>query len=60
MILLARRRCGDEKATVRRAGLQLLEALLLMGIKGSGGAPPQSPGEADIQTIETATADPLV
>ena len=60
VILLARRRSNDEKATVRRAGLQMLELLLLMGVKGFGGAPVQLPCEADLDAIRSATADPLV
>ena len=60
VILLARRRSNDDKATVRRAGLQMLEMLLLMGVKGFGGAPVQLPCEADLDAIRSATADPLV
>ena len=59
-MLLSRRRARDEKATVRKSGLQLMEAILLMCVRGAGGAPPQLPTEADIEAIETATADPLV
>lgn len=60
LVLLSRRRARDEKATVRKSGLQLMEAILLMCVRGSGGAPPQLPTEADIEAIEVATADPLV
>ena len=59
LLSLARRRAGDEKAGVRRAGVQLLEALLLMRCAGAGGAAPEAPSEADIAAIEAATADPL-
>ena len=60
LVELARRRCGDEKAGARRAGLQLLEALLLMNASDNGGAKPQLPAAADVAAIEAATADPLV
>ncbi|KAF8073170.1 Ncapd3 [Scenedesmus sp. PABB004] len=56
---LVHRRCGDAKAAVRRGGLQLLEALLIM--RGSwAGYPRQLPGSADLSLLEAATADPLV
>ena len=60
LVSLARRRAGDEKAGVRKAGLQLLEQLLLMRGRGVGGAAPELPSEADIAAVEAATADPLV
>ncbi len=59
-MLLSRRRARDEKASVRKSGLQLMEAILLMCVRGAGGAPPQLPIESDIEAIEAATADPLV
>lgn len=57
---MARRRCLDEKAAVRKAGVQLLEALLLMRAHGTGGADPELPKEQDIRALEAATADALV
>ena len=61
LVQLARRRCGDEKAGARRAGLQLLEALLLMNASDKGGdAKARLPAAADVAAIEAATADPLV
>jgi hypothetical protein len=57
---LARRRARDEKAGVRKAGIQLLEALLLMRGRGFGGIAPEEPSGTDIQAVELATADPLV
>ena len=60
LVHMARRRCLDEKAAVRKAGVQLLEALLLMRAKGVGGADPELPNEQDIRTLEAATADALV
>lgn len=59
LVLLARRRARDEKATVRRSGLQLTEGLLLMRIRGDGGASPELPNQADIEVIEAATSHPL-
>ena len=60
LVHMARRRCLDDKAAVRKAGVQLLEALLLMRAKGLGGAPPELPCEQDIRALEAATADALV
>ena len=50
----------DDKAAVRKAGLQLLEALLMMRARGDGGADPELPSEQDIRALEAATADALV
>ena len=50
----------DEKAAVRKAGLQLLESLLMMRAQGCGGADPEMPSEQDIRALEAATADALV
>ena len=50
----------DEKAAVRNAGLQLLEALLMMRAQGAGGCDPELPTEQDIRALEAATADALV
>lgn len=50
----------DEKAAVRKAGLQLLEALLMMRAQGAGGCDPELPAEQDIRALEAATADALV
>ena len=60
LVHMARRRCMDEKAAVRKAGLQLLEALLMMRAQGAGGADPELPTEQDIRALEAATADALV
>ena len=60
LVHMARRRCMDDKAAVRKAGLQLLEALLMMRAKGLGGADPELPSEQDIRALEAATADALV
>ena len=60
LVHMARRRCTDEKAAVRKAGLQLLEALLMMRAQGAGGCVPELPTEQDICAIEAATADALV
>lgn len=57
---MARRRCLDDKAAVRKAGVQLMEALLLMRAQGLGGAAPELPCEQDIRALEAATADSLV
>lgn len=60
LLHVAQRRCLDEKAAVRKAGVQLLEALLLMRAKGLGGADMELPNEQDIRALEAATADALV
>lgn len=60
LVHMARRRCIDEKAAVRKAGLQLLEALLMMKAQGAGGCSPELPTEQDIRGLEAATADTLV
>ena len=60
VVHMARRRCVDEKAAVRKAGLQLLEALLMMRAQGAGGCDPELPAEQDIRALEAATADALV
>ena len=60
LVHMARRRCLDEKAAVRKAGVQLLEALLLLRAKGLGGADVELPNEQDIRALEAATADALV
>lgn len=56
----ARRRATDEKAAVRKAGLQLLEALLVLRASGAGGAPRELPTEDDIAAVEAAAGDALV
>jgi hypothetical protein len=56
---LVHRRCGDAKAAVRRGGLQLLEALLVMRASWQG-YPRQLPSTADLSLLEAATSDPLV
>ena len=50
----------DEKGTVRKSGMLLLEALLTMSVRGLGGAVPQLPTDGDLEAIEAATLDPLV
>ncbi|KAL0028583.1 hypothetical protein WJX79_003483 [Trebouxia sp. C0005] len=60
LVHMARRRCTDDKAAVRKAGLQLLEALLMMRARGAGGADVELPAEQDIRALEAATADALV
>ncbi len=60
LVHMARRRCMDDKAAVRKAGLQLLEALLMMRARGAGGADVELPTEQDIRALEAATADALV
>lgn len=59
-MLFSRKRARDEKGSVRKAGIQLMEALLLMAVRGTGGAAPQLPAASDIEAIELATLDPLV
>lgn len=60
LVHMARRRCMDDKAAVRKAGLQLLEALLMMRARGAGGADVELPTEQDVRALEAATADALV
>ena len=50
----------DEKGTVRKSGMLLLEALLVMIVRGVGGAARQLPAHGDLEAIEAATLDPLV
>ncbi|KAK9842050.1 hypothetical protein WJX81_006195 [Elliptochloris bilobata] len=67
---LAQRRCADDKAGARRAGVALLEAVLLLRAaddvpmsgtgRKSGGASAELPTAADLAAIEAAAADPLV
>ncbi len=57
---LARRRCSDDKAGVRRAAVQLLEALLLLRASGAGGTEAVAPSEADLEAVQHAAADPMV
>jgi len=59
LLRLARRRCADEKAAVRKAGVALLESLLRLRAAAPAHAR-ELPAEADIAAIEAATADPLV
>ena len=60
LILFARKRAVDEKGSVRKSGMLLLEALLIMCVRGLGGAAPQLPASGDLEAIEAATLDPLV
>jgi hypothetical protein len=59
LVRTARRRAADEKATVRKAGVALLEALLLL--RAAPPAPlPRLPSGPDIAALEAAARDPLV
>lgn len=60
MILFSRKRARDEKGSARKGGLQLLESLLLVNLRGIGGAALQNPTAEDLEIIEAATLDPLV
>ena len=60
LVELARRRCADDKAGVRKAAVQLLEALLLLRASGSGGAEAVLPSGTDVEAIQHAAADPMV
>ncbi len=60
LVLFARRRARDEKGSVRKSGMLLLEILLVMGVRGLGGASLQLPAVGDLELIEAATMDPLV
>ena len=60
LVGLARRFCTDEKAGVRKAGVQLLEALLLLRASGRGGAEAVLPSPVDVGAIQHAAADPMV
>lgn len=60
LILFARKRAVDKKGSVRKSGMLLLEALLLICVRGLGGAAPQLPAIGDLEAIEAATLDPLV
>lgn len=59
LVRTARRRAADEKAGVRKAGVALLEALLLLRA-----APPPPlqclPAAADVAALKAAACDPLV
>lgn len=55
----ARKRCRDDKAVVRKAALQLLEALLVLQASWQGRAP-VPPSTQDLGLIEAAAADALV
>lgn len=56
---LARKRCSDEKAGVRKAAAQLLEGLLLLRASGAGGAAIMLPSPADVAVVQAAAADSL-
>jgi hypothetical protein len=59
LVRTARRRAADEKATVRKAGIALLEALLLL--RATPPAPLQRlPSAWDVAALEAAARDPLV
>ena len=60
LLLFARKRARDEKASVRKSGIQLLDSLLTMSIRGAGGAASQAPSPGDLESIEIALSDPLV
>ncbi|GAB4813688.1 hypothetical protein N2152v2_000734 [Parachlorella kessleri] len=57
LLHLARKRCSDEKGQVRKAAVQLLEALLVMR---SAGVQRTLPQPKDMAAIEAATSDALV
>ena len=59
LVGLARRRCTDGKAGVRKAAVQLLEALLLLRASGAGGADVILPSAPDMETVQHAAADPM-
>lgn len=56
---LARKRCADEKAGVRKAAAQLLEGLLLLRASGAGSGPVVMPSPADVAVVQAAAADSL-
>ncbi len=60
LVGLARRRCTDSKAGVRKAAVQLLEALLLLRASGAGAADVILPSVPDLEAIQHAAADPMV
>ena len=60
LVGLARRRCADGKAGVRKTAVHLLEALLLLRASGAGGADVILPSGPDIEAIQHAAADPMV
>ena len=60
LVHMARRRCADDKAPVRKAGVQLLEVLLLLRAQSMGGAERKMPSQSDIAALEAATGDALV
>ena len=60
LVGLARRRCTDSKAGVRKAAVQLLEAVLLLRASGAGGADVILPSAPDLEAIQHAAADAMV
>ena len=59
MLALARKRCRDEKGTARKAGLELLEALMTAQL--SFDTQPQLPAwDTNRSTIAALASDPLV
>ncbi|EIE24970.1 hypothetical protein COCSUDRAFT_83663 [Coccomyxa subellipsoidea C-169] len=53
---LARKRCSDDKAGVRKAAAHLLEGLLLLRASGAGGAAVVLPSPADIAVVSVRKA----
>ncbi|KAK9803508.1 hypothetical protein WJX73_000161 [Symbiochloris irregularis] len=60
LISLAKRRAADDKATVRKAAVGLLEALLILRARGFGGSTSEAPTQGDLAAFEAACADALV
>jgi hypothetical protein len=66
LLRLARSRCADQKAGVRKAALQLLEAALLLRARAGASLGPRDGRLSEPMTpqdagaVEAAAADPLV
>lgn len=63
MLELARSRCSDDKAAVRRSGLLVLQSLLVLRAAQPGGhaeAQGSEPSQQDLDIVEAATCDSLV
>lgn len=57
---LAQRRIQDTKASVRKAAVQLLEALVVLQGRELGRSPPEPVSPADISVFGHATTDAMV
>ena len=57
LLRMARRRCADEKAAVRKGALSLLEALVVMRATWQGYTR-AVPGDADLALLEGAASQP--